>query len=346
MMDPPPPAEEEKKDQPRSLAIPLPSPSAPPSRRGTAGSATSFRSLLPNGPPAAPAPSSWLEIRLFYVRITPCAADAVPPRLTLSHLRREMGAALEINGARVPNSEPTLLPLRRDRLDRDAAEVTYVSTEGVRLTGAVDFEVCDDRGNLILCGSFERVEAPWSNGVIGFDKHLGSSDKDPKTGWGMDCYSATSIASSVFVQPKLGISSPSIEVYVAGCYAGVPLILTQTVQLSPRRKAARPGVLDAIPEDEEAAGREQDSSEGLTHRRSSSSVTEEVDECDPDMKVGHSYYPEGWYSDDDGQLTWFNAGVRVGVGIGLGMCVGIGIGVGLLMRSYQATTRNFRRRFF
>lgn len=82
-----------------------------------------------------------------------------------------------------------------------------------------------------------------------------------------------------------------------------------------------------------------------------SQVTEEeVDECDPDMKVGHSYYPEGWYTDDDddddGQLTWFNAGVRVGVGIGLGMCVGIGIGVGLLMRSYQATTRNFRRRFF
>lgn len=52
------------------------------------------------------------------------------------------------------------------------------------------------------------------------------------------------------------------------------------------------------------------------------------------------------YPGEDGQLTWFNAGVRVGVGIGLGMCLGVGIGVGLLMRSYQATTRNFRRRFF
>lgn len=50
--------------------------------------------------------------------------------------------------------------------------------------------------------------------------------------------------------------------------------------------------------------------------------------------------------DEDGQLSWFNAGVRVGVGIGLGMCVGLGIGVGLLMRSYQATTRSFKRRFF
>ncbi|XP_072970218.1 uncharacterized protein At1g01500 [Typha angustifolia] len=291
--------------------------------------------------------SSWLEIRLFYVRIAPCAVDAVPSRLTLSHLRREVGAALEINGSRIPAADATSLPLRRDRLDRNAGEVTYVSTDGVRLTGAVDFEVCDDKGNLILCGTLERVEAPWSNGAIGFDNHSNSSDKDPKTGWSMDCYSAASIASSAFVQPKLGISSPSIEVYVAGCFAGMPLILTQTVQLSPRRKPVRPGALDSIPEDEENSGRELSSSEGLTRRRASSSVgEEEEDENDPGMKVGHSYYPEGWYVDEDGQLSWFNAGVRVGVGIGLGMCVGIGIGVGLLMRSYQATTRSFRRRFF
>lgn len=52
------------------------------------------------------------------------------------------------------------------------------------------------------------------------------------------------------------------------------------------------------------------------------------------------------YVDEDGQLSWFNAGVRVGVGIGLGMCLGVGIGVGLLMRSYHATTSNLRRRFF
>lgn len=56
-----------------------------------------------------------------------------------------------------------------------------------------------------------------------------------------------------------------------------------------------------------------------------------------------------WSQDDymdgeDGELTWFNAGVRVGVGLGLGICLGVGIGVGLLVRTYQSTTRNFRRR--
>jgi len=70
-------------------------------------------------------------------------------------------------------------------------------------------------------------------------------------------------------------------------------------------------------------------------------------EGDNDMNTTSMQYPEGWYSDDDdGQLSWFNAGVRVGVGIGLGVCVGVGIGVGLLMRSYQATTRSLKRRFF
>lgn len=47
---------------------------------------------------------------------------------------------------------------------------------------------------------------------------------------------------------------------------------------------------------------------------------------------------------EDGELSWFTAGVRVGVGIGLSFCLGIGIGVGLLVRTYQGTTNNFRRR--
>ena len=66
-------------------------------------------------------------------------------------------------------------------------------------------------------------------------------------------------------------------------------------------------------------------------------------ENDMDMDY-NSIYSRAEYIDEDGELSWFNAGVRVGVGIGLGVCVGVGIGVGLLIRTYQATTRNFRRR--
>lgn len=229
-------------------------------------------SFYRGGASGAPSPSSWFEIRLFYVRITPCAADATPPHLTLSHLRREIGVCLEINGARVPASEPTSIFLRRDRIDRGASEVTYVSTDSVRLSGAVDFEVRDG-DDLLLCGALERMDTPWGNGVV--HNHPGplaatpSSDQDPKTGWSMDCYSAASLASSAFVQPKVGVMFPSIEVYVAGCCSGFPLILTQTVQHSPRRKFSRQGKLDVIPEGDETNGKEQrNTGKGEINRRS------------------------------------------------------------------------------
>lgn len=47
---------------------------------------------------------------------------------------------------------------------------------------------------------------------------------------------------------------------------------------------------------------------------------------------------------EDEELSWFNAGVRVGVGIGLSVCLGLGVGVGLLARTYQGTTRRLHRR--
>ncbi|XXG43455.1 hypothetical protein AAC387_Pa01g3489 [Persea americana] len=296
---------------------------------------------LTNGCATSPPPSSF-EIRLFYVRISPCAVDAVPNLLTLSHLRREIGAGLEINGSRIPASETASLTLRRDRVDKESSEVTYVSTDSVRVTGAVDFEVYE-KEDLILCGSLERMDRMWGNGR---NQHQGL-DNDTKTGWSMDCFAAAAMAtgSSAFFQPKMGISSPSIEVYVAGCCSGFPLILTKTIQFSPRRKPARHATLDSIPEDEET-GKEETSVNGFLDHRPVEVMEGEVDGYDSEGKLRHNFYSESRFPDDDGQLTWFNAGVRVGVGIGLGMCLGIGIGVGLLMHSYQATTRNFKRRFF
>ncbi|KAH0726511.1 hypothetical protein KY290_002320 [Solanum tuberosum] len=75
----------------------------------------------------------------------------------------------------------------------------------------------------------------------------------------MDCYNASSFGSggSVFFQSKIGVSSPSSKVYVAGCCSGVPLILTKTIQVSPRRKLSRHSMLDSILEDEEVGKEHQ-----------------------------------------------------------------------------------------
>lgn len=268
--------------------------------------------------------SIWFEIRLFYVRIGPCAVDDSPEFLTLRHLGDELGAPLEINGNRVPASETVSSTLRRDRVDRESSEVTYVGTDSVRIAGSAGFEVYE-KEDLLLCGSIEKVKSDWS----------------------IDCYAAASICggSSAFFRPKLGISSQSIEVYIAGRCSDVPVILTKMINVTSRRKHRRRSPLDAIPEVDDEVEKEEKVGNGLIwHQKLQLTGTE--DEYERESKIAHGWYPEDIYEGEDGQLTWFNAGVRVGVGIGLGMCLGVGIGVGILMRSYQATTRNFRRRFF
>ncbi|GER46374.1 erythronate-4-phosphate dehydrogenase family protein [Striga asiatica] len=285
-----------------------------------------------------------LETRLFYVRIAPCTVDGLPDRLKLRHLRREPGVFLEINGARIPPSEPVCVSLRRDRVDRGSSEVTYVSTDSIRVSGPTEFEVCEegDDGDMVLCGSLERDEVgpTWADG--------NASGNDSRTGWSLECYVATSIADgrSVLLHPRKGACSPSIEVYIAGCCSGTPVILMKTILVSPRKKVRQGITLDSIPEDEEMGKEQVNLCNGVVRHRKLQSMPADMDEYDSDGKITNGNYSEEMYPGEDGQLTWFNAGVRVGVGIGLGMCLSVGIGVGLLMRSYQATTRTFRRRFF
>ncbi|KAF9669004.1 hypothetical protein SADUNF_Sadunf14G0062400 [Salix dunnii] len=338
-------------------------------------------------------PSSWLEIRLFYVRITPCVIESVPDHLTIRHLRRSISTPLEINGSKIPSSDPASLTLRRDRINKETLEVTYVSTDSVRVTRGVEFEVLDNK-DMVLCGSLERIETTsWGN-----NGSVGGLENDAKTGWSLECCVAAGVfeGNSVF---KIGVSAPVIEVYIAGCCGGVPVILTKTILVSPRKKPSRYAMLDAIPEDEELDNRNPNGviSDGLVRQRKVQvnycecnvdfdvdrvvmscsfaicsrtraieslnqqfmifqlshqqwalvqiTEAEDDDDYESDEKIGNRYYSEDMYYGEDGQLSWFNAGVRVGVGIGLGMCLGAGIGVGLLMRSYQTTTRNFRRRF-
>ncbi|KAL6857051.1 hypothetical protein ACP4OV_018433 [Aristida adscensionis] len=248
--------------------------------------------------PAPPQPdpgSSCLEVRLFYVRISPHGGAAPPPRLALA-LRPGGGGGGEGEAPQAPLD----LPLRLDRHDAASAEATYVSTAAARLAPpAAAFEVADHRGAALLRGTLRRRP---------------DAAKPDSPAWAIDCVP----------DPGAAAAASAFEVYVAGCCAGEPAVLTRALRL-------------AVPED--APG-------GLVRRRSGS-LTAVGYEGDNDMSTGSMQYPEGWYSDDDdGQLSWFNAGVRVGVGIGLGVCVGVGIGVGLLMRSYQATTRSLKRRFF
>ena len=80
--------------------------------------------------------------------------DSVLDHLTLRHLRLEIGVSFEINNLRIPASESASLTLHYDCLNKDSLDVTYVSTDTVRVIGDVEFEVYKNQ-DLVLC-RFER----------------------------------------------------------------------------------------------------------------------------------------------------------------------------------------------
>ncbi|KAL2926906.1 hypothetical protein RDABS01_019799 [Bienertia sinuspersici] len=272
---------------------------------------------------------SWLDLRVFYVRISKCVIDdSTPGHLTLNHIPLDPNTLLELNGVRASiYSDGITTLLRRDRLDKKSEEATFVSTDSIRITGSVKFEVFD-RDVLVLSGTLNKCD---SNGFID-----GSESDHVSRMWSMNCETDATTGTGFLKGKQLigsELASPNVEVYVAGCFLGTPIMLTKTLNLNSRRKQVRMAMLNSIPEDE-TSGSERESPSRLP-------VQQVENEGYSDIYQGAEYF-EG----EDGELSFFNAGVRVGVGIGLSVCLGIGIGVGLLVKTYQGTTRTFRRRFF
>ncbi|KAJ9704800.1 hypothetical protein PVL29_003039 [Vitis rotundifolia] len=279
---------------------------------------------------------SWLDIRVFYVRVSKCEIDdSTPEYLTLNHIPLNRDTLLEVNGVRSSiYSDGVSTLLRRDRLDKKSEEATFVSTDSVRMTGSVKFEVFD-KDVLVLYGVLEMSN---SNGFTGKSKNIDQR-------WSMTC-ELDIVPGTSFLKGKQHMggpesASPAIEVYIAGCFSGTPIILTKTLQLTLRKKQIRKGMLDSIPE-YDATECQKDETAGLSLQMLQIS---EHPNYKPENEDYSSLYSGTEYLEgEDGELSWFNAGVRVGVGIGLSICLGIGIGVGLLVRTYQGTTNNFRRR--
>ncbi|CAH8355838.1 unnamed protein product [Eruca vesicaria subsp. sativa] len=282
--------------------------------------------------------SSLLDLRVFYVRISNFKVDdSTPEILTITHIPLDPDSLLEINGVRMSiHSQGLSSQLRRDRVDKKSEEATFISTDNIRLSGSVKFEVYD-KEELVLSGTLEM------SGSNGF---TGESTKHSVKRWSMNCEAEITAGSGFLKEKHIGCSElssplPTIEVYVTGCFSGSPIILTKTLELGFRKKQVnRVTALDSIPEYETGDPHKGNSSElDFQATEYGGSYKQDYEGEYDDMYLGREYTDV-----EDGEMSWFNAGVRVGVGIGLGVCVGLGIGVGLLVRTYQSTTRNFRRR--
>jgi hypothetical protein len=100
-------------------------------------------------------PGGSLEVRLFYVRLSPrISGAAAPPSLAL---------AIHPDGG---EASPSNLPLRLDRRDPASGEATYVSTAAAHLPPpAAAFVVADHRGAALLRGSLRRCTDSKSAGA-------------------------------------------------------------------------------------------------------------------------------------------------------------------------------------
>ncbi|KAI4342389.1 hypothetical protein MLD38_027026 [Melastoma candidum] len=277
-------------------------------------------------------PLSWLELRVFYVRISKCEiSDSIPESLTLNHIPLTRDTLLEVNGVRNGiYSDGVSTLLRRDRCDKRSEEIIFVSTDNVRMTNSVKFEVFD-KDFLMLSGQLELCN---TNGCI-------QESRSCPEKWILSCETEAIVGSGIFkgrpfTGPESG--SPTVEVYVAGAFSGMPIILTKTLHVGFRKKHSWNGTLGTIPEYESAdSPREYGSSLSMQ-------MEEYQNKTEGREEFGNLYSGAEYIEGEDGELTWFNAGVRVGVGIGLSVCLGIGLGVGILVRTYQGTARTFRRR--
>jgi hypothetical protein len=151
-------------------------------------------------------------------------------------------------------------------------------------------------------------------------------DLMPETTWTVECSSRLEYSSQWLFD---AMSIPTVDVYVRGRISGFPVILSQTVQLLPRRKRFRHCTLNVIPEGCETAETCNDLSDMEPESDHSESGFLESNSGDCD-----------WVEIEEQEDSWIQSGLRIGIGISLVMC----LGVGLLVRTYQGTSRTLRKR--
>jgi len=269
---------------------------------------------FPDGPIQAKTGKQWLDMKVFCLRVHASGFSKsvqIPESLTLHFLPRSTQTALEINGRRFHPSSSAFLRLQRNRVEEKSGdEITFAGTDTVLMSDNLCFEVYL-RDEPLIFGTLEKRPE------IG-------EDLKPETTWTVECSSRLEYSSQ---WPFNAMFSPTVDVYVAGRISGFPIILSQTLQLLPRRKHIRHCTMDVIPEGNETAETysvlsdtepESDDSE--------SSFLESNSGCD-------------WIEVEEQGDSWIESGLTLGIGIGLGMC----LGVGLLVRTYQGTSRTLRK---
>lgn len=235
----------------------------------------------------------WLDVRVIYVRVSACPVedDLWPEILQFRCPPREITTELELNGARVAAQEEVHLFLKRDRVDSESSEATYVSTDRLRVGGTLVYGVSYD-GESILDGVLNKSEpggraGKGHDGLPPGDQAVVTQSQCLRLGWTLDASCTVGAGGCVFLRAKHDyktlLSPSTAEVCIVGRFLGSPVILTDTVTLNARRRNVQKAALGAIAESDEGRN-------GLSHDSSPCSTDEEAGGRGSD-EVRHHIHP-------------------------------------------------------
>lgn len=202
----------------------------------------------------------WFDASLLYVRVTNCqlTGDCTLPEVLNVHFPpREIATCMEVNGGRIPPSEEVSLVLRRNRIESETADAfMYVSTDNLRMSSTLHFQILD-QDTLLVSGILEK---------LAYSPRPAAATPAVPTrndlGWIMATTCEIGSLGCAFVKAKyelfkhgLCINFPNtntaMEICVVGRFKSEPVILTQTLMLTVKRRSASFCTLNAIPEDNE-----------------------------------------------------------------------------------------------
>jgi len=170
----------------------------------------------------------------------------------------------------------------------------YIATDAWSVTDETVLELCDG-------------EDAWVRFSL---QPVASAEREASPSWTLECRKQERPEGEEDI-PRWDMD---IEISVVGKSGDVPTFLSKTWRATRRISTTRSSSLETLQEEEVLL--------------SPGGFAERFEE------TYRALGGTGSLNDEPGDLTWFNAGLRIGVGVGLGVCLGAGLGAGILMRSY------------
>ncbi|KAK3268878.1 hypothetical protein CYMTET_22643 [Cymbomonas tetramitiformis] len=219
----------------------------------------------------------------------------------------------KFNGKKVAKDEQVVMQLRRDRPGCYLTMDSFVLEDGeLRMELFVDNE--------------RQLHA-----VLNFELPHTTSEggNESMTRMGIKCFAAVLPDNSF----SKGITA---ELNVVGCTGQMHHCLNSSAHLCVRRQRLSQNLSKKLTALE--AITEKDHEEKEEEAPSKSAPLFDPSKFDAALFEKTFARLGGQGLEEDGQITWFNAGVRLGMGATLGLVMGLGLGGGILVKSLQTGT--------